>query len=289
MLATPKKQFCASNEFQPEIVTEPVYYKGGDHHKEECADKDDTLVIDMSQVRHMIQRMHDIQSTKIVDLKGQDDKYFKDLVMYVDVLYDTETFKTLHQEIENKFKNIDKLAPGTVGAYFGGCLLKKNHKHDLGCGAVCAGSVPLPKDNPMWKVCKNSVILATWDQAAQKYSLAFLHVAESKDDVIVYVDAENGFRGFTQQDVQKFLAHDIQKVTVVAYDSKSGNYHPLLGGQVPIRSQKLLRAVEGGTAQSVNPQAVAAAQDIRAAVNKDYIVWGLIIILVILAIWFSRS
>ena len=103
--------------------------------------------VDIGHFDKLCQKFRNKAEVRIKSLTGRDKEDFKLMVSYVGLLYGTNYYEHLYSKVEKYFKDLKEVKPGTVGGYFGGCLVPNAFGDQPGCSAVCAGSVPRPKDD----------------------------------------------------------------------------------------------------------------------------------------------
>src|SRR5207253_1295542 len=129
--------------------------------------------------------------------------------------YDTQSFNHVHEIIQDVFKDVENVTPGTVGAYFGGCLSKTDFKGNPSCSAACAGSVPFELGTQGWEFCDKLTILYNSESGVS--SLTTTNNPQDKREAYVFVSNNKDFDGFTQADIQQMKSYGIEKAKIVKY------------------------------------------------------------------------
>ena len=161
---------------------------------------------------------------KIKKLVGQDKEDFDLVVSYVHLLYGTNYYTTLYERVRKYFDNVTNIKPGTVGAYFAGCLIsnKTDKQDNPGCSLSCAGSMPLPKDEEGWNFCDKAVFMA--EKGETGYVFSVVKPANSEDEMdpaYLFVDSStlHDFKGFSTEEKEQIRAFGCKKVKVVGFSS----------------------------------------------------------------------
>lgn len=215
--------------------------------------------IDLETIRKQLGVMRKIADKPIKNLKGTEAEDYRRLVRYTKLLYDTDAYKDYHAEIASAFKDITHVEPGTVGAYFAGCLMKANLPTHLlpGCSVVCAGAMPPPKNGNDNYNCQYPVVWANVENG--NYQFVLLNGGSLMNDhqghhnhndqnrrVILYVASNRPFSGLTDNEKKELvrIAHfnkyqsqsdkgEPIEVNVIRF-SRNGNYEEVLNGFVPL-------------------------------------------------------
>jgi hypothetical protein len=253
----------------------------------------ETININLDDIRNRLQRLRLVANDPIKNLSGSNQDDFRALVRYTQLLYDTPAYKILHDQVKQYFcasgnEDLNTIQPGTVGAYFAGCLVKTSFTEMPGCSVICAGSMPLPPQSTedvgispfgsegqspdiLGNFCQYSVIWGIYD--GNNYQFTTLHEAPNKDDVIVFVDtsgAGNTFPGFTDDEKTLLSKFGAKRANLIRYSKDSQNYTEILGGFVPLDKV---------------PSRVSVLSNYQATSNSRNLLIILLILLVIVAIF----
>ena len=221
--------------------------------------------INLDDIRSRLQRLRSVAEAPIKSLTGTNLDDFRAMVRYTHLLHGTGAYKILHDEFRHTFGNVSPILPGTVGAYFAGCLIKTSFSEMPGCSVICAGSAPLPtgetnpatnpttnpanpEANPVanpsdnacgptegGSFCQYSVVWGLYD--GQRYEFTTLHDTENKDDTIVFVNSSKpNFIGFNDDEKELLRKFGAKRINVIRYSPDSKHYHELLGGFVDLNS-----------------------------------------------------
>lgn len=207
-----------------------------------------TVNINLNLIDTVCEKFSNMRNIKIKNLKGYDKDDFKLIVSYVKLLHGTPHYNKLFRIIEKHFKNIEHAHPGTIGGYFGGCLIKTNFSKDNpGCSVVCAGGVPKPDDEEGWSFCDQAVIFAELDNYS-RYNFHLLKEPESKDQMdIFYIFIEerslNDFRGFTAKEINELKNMGVRDFYLIGCDENGSEYIDLYDGKCNIDDVKTVKYI----------------------------------------------
>jgi hypothetical protein len=233
-------------------------------------------------------------NTPIADLMGQEEAVFKRLVGIVRELYDIpDEYNKLQEVVGSEFGAQRGIVPGTVGAYFGGCIVNQDIS-PRGCSAICAGSIPLGFETEnLTSHCGHPVFLTTFE-AGRGYT--FTQMNQSDDDTgraIVYVNSENmdKFEGFSSSEKQSLVARNIEKVQLMKY-VRSTNQSVSLSdwldvGQLKDRLERISSISLGDSDTSV--RATEAEKETSGNSAAFWIMIVIFIIIIVLAIAYMAS
>jgi len=124
-----------------------------------------TETVDLTDLRLRIKRLRQNHESEIKKLSGKLKEDFEVLKSHVGLLYDTEEYKVLFEEVKKVFSDLKNLKPNTVGAYCAGCL-----NQGKGCTLICNGAMPVPKTENGWEFCNYPIIWAIFQNGNYKFS-----------------------------------------------------------------------------------------------------------------------
>jgi hypothetical protein len=210
-----------------------LYYKGGKHHHKNKSSykhlggEEDVYLIDNGvetfQLHRatLLERLHEFSNLghlSIHHLNEDHTEAFADIAGAITKLYGTEAlYDLIHDDIKHAFhiKDHHDLIPGTVAAYFVGCMDDSNFPGGVGCDPKCAGSIPADINQ---KPCDDLVLL---------YSD---HTFTSLNDVTsnhayIYIEG-NTFDGFTRDSIQQLHDEGVTSVTLI-FGNPNGSYREI--------------------------------------------------------------
>ena len=181
--------------------------------------------VDLNRFDEICKKFREHKDMKIKNLTGNDKNDFNLAVSYVNLLYGTNFYSKLFEKVRKNFDNVTSVNPGTVGAYFAGCLVgsrNENIKGDVptSCNLPCVDGMPLPQEEG-WELCDKAVIMAERKGEGYNFSLVKPANGSSNDEAYLFVEAksESDFTGFTQEEKDQILAYGCRKVRIVGYTS----------------------------------------------------------------------
>ncbi len=183
--------------------------------------------VDIGHFDKLCRRFKDICDTKIKNLRGRDKEDFNLMVSYVHLLYGTSYYKHFYKKVEKYFSKLDRVIPGTVGGYFGGCLVSTSFEDQPGCSAACAGSVPRPKGDEGWSFCDKAVVFAEYN--GNRYSFSMLKEPEREEDMdpcylfVEHTDLHD-FEGFSKNEKDELKKMGVDYVHLIGCDEKGTEY-----------------------------------------------------------------
>jgi len=184
--------------------------------------KNRELKFDTAEIDHVLADMRKHSHYYIRDLHGDLKRGYDMIVRLVDMLYESDGYSHLYNLVKKHFGDVDNAKPGTLCAYFAGCLINSNQGGG-DCGVLCAGSLPLPRGVAKGK-CGETVILCTYDSKNRRYHFKVL-TSGTKSDAIIYMESgnPNTFKGFSKHEKGKLKGMGIDKISVNWVHHKSGS------------------------------------------------------------------
>ena len=186
--------------------------------------------VDLGKFDELCKKFKEKKDIKIKKLVGQDKEDFDTVVSYVHLLYETSYYSSLYEKVRKHFDSVISVKPGTIGAYFAGCLISAKEDNSSsskvnvnpGCNISCAGSIPLPKDEEGWSFCDKAVILAEKGETGYIFSIVKpANSEEEMDPAYLFVDSKSlhEFKGFSKEEKDQIRALGCKKVKMVGYSS----------------------------------------------------------------------
>lgn len=239
--------------------------------------KADVVSIDLNQLREQLENLRNNSNLLIRNLSGKNLDDFNAVKEAVGTAYGTDSYTPFYNEILQYFQNVEHPVPGTVGAYFAGCLPTNTGNVDIAaCTPVCAGSVPVPQDN--WTNCEYKVLLAEYN--GKGYTFTLLHNgnganAENSNRALIYLNCDQieTFPGFSQAEKASLAGLDVSEVNLFCWNSSTGTYTDLTDGF----SQ--LSTITGRSSSDGDPPSQPSS-------NMGLIIF-LLIVLILIAIFFG--
>lgn len=193
----------------------------------------DVITVNLDDIRTRLNRLRPLANQQISSLSGAAQEDYRALVQYMKLLYDTDAYKVYHDEVRNKFGDLADVQPGTVGAYFIGCVLSSSVDKLPGCSVICAGSMPLPKlpegqDQHLDAFCPYTVVIAM--PSGSGFEFKTLREGSNKDNLIVYVDSKSNFTGFSDDEKAQLGKYGASHVTIRKYLPDGKTYVDLNNG-----------------------------------------------------------
>jgi len=204
-------------DFKDQIVN-----KGGSELLKIDVAKLDTMLADLRA--HQQVAIRDLSLPQYKELSEE----FKQMVSYVNILYDSNSYQSLHTLVKKHFGDLSQVNPGTIGAYFAGCHLDTSFSNEdpanASCSIICAGSMPKPKDEDNWSFCKQTVIWAVYN--GNTFSFTTLNRAADKENALVFVNypSNDAFIGFSEAEKNNLSRMGVKKVQLYGYQEGSNEY-----------------------------------------------------------------
>lgn len=226
-------------------------------------------------------------NTPIADLMGQEETVFKRLIGVVREMYDIpDEYNQLQEVVNAEFGSQRGIVPGTVGAYFGGCIANQDIS-PRGCSAICAGSIPLGFETEnLTTHCGHPVFLTSFD-ANGGYVFTQMNQAEDETErAIIYVNNESidKFEGFSSSEKQTLAARGIEKVQLMKYvrgTNQSVNLSDWLDvDQVKDRLERITLSLNGSDV-SINTDDAKVKEE---NAGRSFGFWVIIIIFIIIIV-----
>jgi len=271
----------SSRSFRPGLH---VPRKKRSNHEKDFEFKGDSF--DMDKVDAYLAEMRAHSDTKIKSLSPDLLDKYNYLVTNVNLFYSTKEYDKLKSLVTKHFGGIQGMRPGTVAAYFAGCLIKTTMTDRPGCSAVCAGGMPPSIADAKvsgWQSCPNTVILAEYQHYCWSFTVTKQGSTNDKSILMVNFTSTNSFPGFNEAEKAKLKAMGVNNVDILGYSNDGKSYH-VMYENTPLDQVKSRVQMQGG-----NIQTNAGFQ------MSERWIFGIIIFLLIIGVlfglgaWYNRG
>ncbi len=213
------------------------------------------LRISLDNIKTTLRHLADNGDTQISKLSPALLKNFTDMAEITNLSSTTGYTQVVMGLINDAFANYNRnnITPGTVAAYFKGCLTGDNYGGDPGCSAVCAGSFQ-PEMITGWTACSENVV------HLRNGEMTFQNVVTGEGRAIIHVFDPN-VRGFTVSQIKALKDKGINKVAVYHYGT--GDY-TVRQNHVDIDKLTLL----DGTSNSSSSSSSVASRSPKSSVQQ---------------------
>lgn len=229
--------------------------------------KGESLDIDIEAFRVLLKDLRKHHDVAIQSLTEPIASKFKELVEYVQKLYNKSTgYDLLYKEVKDVFGDIKSPRPGTVAAFCAGCMMKNNFQGNPGCSVICAGAIP--PSNKEWVECQELVILVT--EAADGgffFNLQNNPINKSKAFLYVRSRSVDEFPGLSIEEKRQLTQFGVTYVKLMYYSSKGDKYKSLTSDFILLTEVRTRLGKTGP--QTILPQAITAISDAVEVVEDD--------------------
>lgn len=241
-----QRQSFNPSEYDPSVISEDseynVDFSQSDDGNIVTKGKKDTLKVDMGKFSEIISYFRQSPHKRIDELVGSDNDNFKLIVRYVELLYDTDAYPHLFKIVEEQFKDLECVKPGTVGGYLSGCLIKSKFPIP-GCSAVCSNAIPMPKGSSKYEQCDQAVILAE-KNGSNKYKFSVLKQAdiENKDKpTIIHINTTDvhAWPGFSREEKEQLRSMGCTNIHIYGYTDDCNKHVDLYGSPINLDDVKI--------------------------------------------------
>jgi len=191
----------------------------------------DEFLVSKDELLAAISRLRESDYTPIRKLSGSLKQDYLMVSKYVELTHQTNTYDMLKSLIDEKFYDLEKVIPGTVGAYFYGSNLNVN-MDPKECAATTANSIPV--DSNTWNKCKNHMVLA--DRTDKGYDFSLLSEGDDRSHAYVFLrhDSYDDFEGFSTEEKRKLKKLGVEYLYLYGYGEDTTQYNDLVGTAVAV-------------------------------------------------------
>ena len=219
--------------------------------------------ISFDGIQRVLSGLRPYANTRIRDLPKKAQELHRQAVAYVSLMHDGDYYPAFSDAVQQKFGDVHDVEPGTVGAYFMGCLVE-NVPEGIppSCTPTCIGSAPPDQTRDSnWSPCERPVVLGT--KVNDKDHCSILNNITGRGDAIIYIDTTT-FDGFTEEE-KKFLRDSgVDTVIIIGSDQTRPLLRETPLAAVPVRTIGGSNANRNGT-RTANGAVLPAAGLVAAA------------------------
>jgi hypothetical protein len=184
--------------------------------------------IDLTKVESVVAYLRNYASLKLRELPAEVNEKFAELTNFYTIMYNTTYYDQFRSILSKYFSNLEKILPGTIGAYCYGCFVSNN-----GCSPICAGSIQSSDTHPSF--CDYTVIIAERSNS-DSFTFVLKHKGTISDTAYVYVSylSYNAFPGFSESEKSKLSTLGVSKVILCGYSTNGNNYVEFSNEAIPV-------------------------------------------------------
>lgn len=192
-----------------------------------------TNYVDLDLFENVMKKISEYSTYKIEDLSPDIKNLIDEQGRIISICKRIQIYETMIKIIKKYFTN-ETVEPGTVEAFFHGCMISSKFPGNPSCSAVCAGNVPPPHQTPGWERCKENVFLMINGKLDTRLLI------KSSSHAIVHV-TEGDYIGFTKENIELF--RDL-KITHVSVNIISDDDYIEHGVKIPIEKLNIVKESE---------------------------------------------
>lgn len=233
------------------------------------------------QLNESLQTLKKYHATPTKQL-GNAQQLFTDINDCLTVLHGTSLYDLVLEDIRSVFGDVKPLKPGTLGAYFMGCLQDSGIPSlTLGCDPKCAGAVPPSSTaSPGYNECEDMVLLY------QNGTFSQLSDVES-NTTYIYVDMEESkFPGFNEDNIKQLKDIGIQHAIII-YGGKDDGSYSKITDEIDVNNLPVIKNEKPVVVPNQNSVTPAQTNTNKTGVMIFFIIVAVLVILLFLFVLFK--
>ena len=203
----------------------------------------------LPKIKTTLHYLRNIADKSIKTLSPTDNTNFRYIIDIVSHLYNSEHCSQLIDLVKEYFNDLTNAKPGTVGAYFAGCLIDNISLTKLSISPICAPTCLNSVSNSCnvgpekWSFCDHTVIWAyLYNKSESATDLNFTDIKftilnkienSNKALVFIHLNSPNSYPGFSESEKNYLKSLKISFVRLIGFYS-SGNRYIDLTTWIPI-------------------------------------------------------
>lgn len=235
------------------------------------------IILSEEELINIISKLRDNEHVPLKKVNGDLKVSFDTLNKFIGLTHQTSTYSMLKEMIDDQFSNLERVTPGTIGAYYRGSSMKTN-MDPAECGVLMAGSIPANETD--WKKCSNTVILATKNRYGYSFSLISTGSDTSHAYVHVKHDSYDEFEGFSADEKKQLRKYGAEYIYIHGYEDDPTVQKDLFG------SAQHLNDIKSRKCNSCDNKSTHHESDWGFGWIIGLIIFIIIIILLIWALWY---
>ncbi len=196
--------------------------------------------VNLDQIREIIQELLRFRHLKIRDLDRLNPtvrKKFNQLIQLIDNIRRSDAYDQIFKIVETETRNCNSIDPGTIGAYFKGCLLPVNFPDNPSCSEVCVSAFQPPDTIDGWSNCGRIVIRVKWNlDPPEDTQINLICKGQPGPDkgnpgyLLIDHTTLSEFPGFSNQEITQIKRLGLTSCKLLSVSSSGREYRDLLGG-----------------------------------------------------------
>ena len=248
--------------------------------------------LDFPKIKTTLGYLRNIADKSIKNLTPTDNNNFRYIIDVVTHLYNSEHCSQLIDLVKEHFNDLNNAKPGTIGAYFSGCLIDNISLTKLSVSPVCAPTC-LNTCNigpEKWSFCDHTVIWAylcnksdpATDLNFTNINFTLLNKIENSDRALVFLhlNSPNSYPGFSESEKSYLKSLNIMFVRLIGFYS-TGNRYIDLTSWIPIEEIKS-RIVITSTQNSLKQEFETNADPLAPNANIALVLLIIFVLLILL-------
>lgn len=188
---------------------------GGDDDLFVITNKDSSFTLSRNVLKETLYELKGLSNVQVKDLENAHTESFRGVVEALKLVYDVPAiYELVTGDIKDIFSDVTELKPGSVGAFFIGCLKDDKFTGPVGCSPICVASLPHTGVQG-YGPCDDLVLIYSGDE--------FSSLNDKKSEhAYIYISDEN-FSGFSKFNINKLVDAGIKTVTLI-FGNPDGSY-----------------------------------------------------------------
>lgn len=251
---------------------------------------DDTVKIDIHKISEICDRLVKHYDQNIKSLEGKIQNDFRSMISYVNLLYDTDNYNVIYDIVRDKFKHIKNVKPGTIGAYFVGCLSDvKINGLNPSCTPICTGSMPPSKKystQNKWSFCDSTVVWGIYDNNSLKLTL--LNSIPNSDKGLLFVNVinPNNFSGLNDTEKLQLRNFGLKYIKILGYNQSGNSYTDITTDYVNLNDIKTrVSIIPSPILQTVNNTLNNTTKSMPSSNTAMLIIIIVVVLVVLFLLW----
>lgn len=156
---------------------------------------------------------------------------YNSVVSYAKLVHGTEDYDSFYNHVQSVFGRSSSFSPGTIGAYFAGCIVATNlDASTQKCSVLCVGALPPPKSKEM---CSHSVYLVT-EVNSTEHEIKKISSGSGNANAIVYIKSISKKGELSENDISTLKSGGVQNISIYLSSVDYTTYAPVTNGFVSI-------------------------------------------------------
>ncbi len=191
------------------------------------------ISVNLDAVRNTIKSLLKYAHYRIKDLPDDIGDKFRQFVTVIATYHNSDVYDEIFTIIDAETRQLLAVTPGTLGAYFRGCLIPVTFPDNPSCSELCASAFQPPNNSEGWHSCEYLVVAAEYSHDTG-FVFDVIRQGNNPGYVIVKFNTIEKFPGFSQPEKEALKKTGLKICKLLTVNKNGDVYRDLLDNFVAV-------------------------------------------------------